>query len=284
MDITVIKNEKMSFKKLGRNVLYFPFYILNNQLISAGSAFIIEKDGKVVFINPKNETNNLTLTRKYPLHHRKLAWLRCLNKGKFQAANRMDFSDAVTLATVKKDASQHFEQISLEPDKEYRYYRFLFDSTELLLEYDVAGASIAEIEFINPIGQIIQGKAIGTDAKNYSEYTPEKCFDGNKLSFFEDPRINVSGKWVGLELEKPEKVSKIRYLARNDMNNVQIGDLYELFYWDNTTFISLGQQIAKDTLLHYNNCPSKAIFWLRNLSGGKEERVFTYENDNQIWW
>jgi len=54
--------------------------------------------------------------------------------------------------------------------------------------------------------------------------------------------------------------------------------------WNNQTFVSLGQQTASDTLLVYKKCPKNAVFWLRNLSGGKEERVFTYENNRQIWW
>ena len=28
----------------------------------------------------------------------------------------------------------------------------------------------------------------------------------------------------------------------------------------------------------------KALLWLRNLTKGREERPFTYENGRQIWW
>ena len=35
---------------------------------------------------------------------------------------------------------------------------------------------------------------------------------------------------------------------------------------------------------HYDNVPGNALLLLRNHTKGKEERIFTYENDEQIWW
>jgi hypothetical protein len=32
------------------------------------------------------------------------------------------------------------------------------------------------------------------------------------------------------------------------------------------------------------NMPTNALFWLRDLTKGKEERPFTYENGQQVWW
>lgn len=33
-----------------------------------------------------------------------------------------------------------------------------------------------------------------------------------------------------------------------------------------------------------DSCPSNALFRLRNLTRGKEERIFTYDNGEQVWW
>ena len=279
-----VENTKVKFNNLGRNVLYFPFFINNRRLQSAGNAFILDEYGNVKFSLPEELNQKLILTRKFHFHPRKEDWLKCLVNGKFQGSNNSDFSDAVTLAQISSIPSQHMEQLEVSDVQKYKFMRFLFDAEELKLEYDYDGACIAEIEFIDYDGQVLKGLPKGTDAQMYSEYTPDKCFDGNVLTFFEDARKGIVGKWVGLELDEPKQISKIRYSARNDLNCVQKGDLYELLYWNNNNFISLGQQVANDTLLIYNNCPENAIFWLRNLSGGKEERVFTYENDKQVWW
>jgi len=87
---------------------------------------------------------------------------------------------------------------------------------------------------------------------------------------------------VGLQFEKPQQIQKIRFLARNDMNSIQKGDLYELFYWDNNAFQSLGKKIATEEQISFSEVPKGALLWLIDLTSGKEERVFTYENDKQV--
>ena len=160
----------------------------------------------------------------------------------------------------------------------------MFSRQELNLVYDGDGACVAEIEFISDDEQVLKGKPIGTPGRKYNTYTPDKCFDGNPLTFFEDARSNIKGKYVGLELHKPEQIKEIRFLARNDMNSIQPNNLYELFYWDNKSFVSLGKQVATDTIITYNNVPKNSVLWLRNLTEGKEERIFTWENGKQVWW
>ena len=162
--------------------------------------------------------------------------------------------------------------------------RFVFSSDEKHIIYDGDGASIAEIIFISDKGDTIKGKPAGSPGRKYNSYTAVNCFDGDPLTFFEDARNNVDGKYVGLELEYPMSVKKIKYLARNDMNSIQPGDEYELFFWDNTKFESLGRKVAINTFIEYENVPCGAILWLRDLSRGKEERIFTYENNQQVWW
>ena len=35
----------------------------------------------------------------------------------------------------------------------------------------------------------------------------------------------------------------------------------------------------------YKDVPFKVLFWLRDLTRGKDERIFTVdENDDQVWW
>ena len=108
------------------------------------------------------------------------------------------------------------------------------------------------------------------------------AFDDNPLTFFdaEDP----DNSWVGLAISAEEDLKEIQYIFRNDDNNIRIGDDYELFYWDNDMWNSLGFQKASNDFLEYNNCPTNTLFLLKNYSRGKEERIFTYENDEQIWW
>ena len=90
---------------------------------------------------------------------------------------------------------------------------------------------------------------------------------------------------MGLAFDTPKAIHRISYLPRNDGNRIDNKQLYELFYWDNK-WVSLGRQTGSNVTyrLIYNNVPANALLLLRNLTKGTEERVFTYENGEQVWW
>jgi hypothetical protein len=285
IDYTEITDNKYAiFKNLGRDVLYLPLYYTERKETPASLPFTISKKGTIQYIEPKKETCKLKLTRKYYMHRRKINWLECLKDGRFEGANKPDFSDAITLAKIKETAGEHFEELSSYSNSAFKYLRFVFSNEELKLPYDGDGASIGEIEFIAPSGKILKGSPIGSIGRKYNPYTPKLCFDDNPQTFFEDARSNIIDKYVGLKLENPTSVTKISYIARNDMNSIQPSDEYELFYWDNENFISLGKKVALDKIIEFVNVPKGSLLWLRDLSSGKEERIFTWENGKQIWW
>jgi len=116
---------------------------------------------------------------------------------------------------------------------------------------------------------------------------PDTCyvnaFDGDALTNY--CNWGKEYTWVGLEFDTPKRIEKIVYLPRNDDNCIRDGELYELFYWDNK-WVSLGQQTGSSETykLTYKNAPVNALFLLRNLTKGAEERIFTYEKGEQVWW
>jgi hypothetical protein len=112
---------------------------------------------------------------------------------------------------------------------------------------------------------------------------PDNVFDGDVLTHY--CWSNKEYVWVGMEFNSPKRIDKIVYLPRNDDNCIRDGELYELFYWNNR-WVSLGQQTgsSKTYKLTYKNVPTHALFLLRNLTKGTEERIFTYEKGKQVWW
>lgn len=285
IDYARIKNNSVAeFTNLGRNVVYLPLFINSNRLVPAALPFKISKKGFIQYIEPKTQTETVTLTRKYHLHSRKVNWLKCLAGGRFQGANRSDFSDAQTLGIIGKTPGEHGEELRTGTGKTFRYFRFVFSPEELNLAYDGDGASIAEIECYDALGNKLSGQAIGSEGRKYNPYTPDFCFDGNSLTFFEDARYGQENKFVGLAFDRPVSIHEIRFLPRNDLNSIQSGDTYELLYWNNQQFLSLGKKTATDTVVVYDNVPKGALLWLRDLSGGREERIFTWEDNMQIWW
>ena len=61
------------------------------------------------------------------------------------------------------------------------------------------------------------------------------------------------------------------------------GSEYELFYWEDK-WHSIGKQIATIEPLIFIDVPADRLYWLVETESRKEERIFTYENNQQIWW
>ena len=55
-------------------------------------------------------------------------------------------------------------------------------------------------------------------------------------------------------------------------------------YFGRNGWVYLGSKIATDFFIDFSDVPSGALYWLRNLSGGVEERIFTFENGEIRFW
>lgn len=74
-------------------------------------------------------------------------------------------------------------------------------------------------------------------------------------------------------------------LPCHDDNFIREGEQYELYYWDGRRFASIARmEDNREGVLYVDNVPTNALLLLRNHTKGKEERIFTYENGEQVWW
>jgi hypothetical protein len=274
------KGHRVTFTDLGKNFVYLPAFYVKGNLVAVNDPFLHDSSGRMIPIKPhptKKET--LTLKRKFHTIRTARYQNRMLN-GRFQGANQADFSDVKDLHVIEQQPETFFNTVNLHEDAGYRYIRYVGGAGSF--------CDVAEIEFYsekNHQFKKLSGRSIGTEAsvEKGSKLAKDTAFDGDELTYFSTDQD--SGAWVGLDLGKPKPIDRIRYLPRNDDNNIRSGDLYELFYWDRNQWNALGKQTGDDThVLIYENCPSNALFLLHNHTRGKEERIFTYENGKQIWW
>lgn len=253
------------FTDMGKDIVYLPVRYRDNTIIPCGSPFIFTAQSEIKRLKPDTTAGQrLKLVRKYPF----LAnWHVKMAGGTFEGANRPDFSDAAILHTVETDPDFYWCTVVPATPGAYRYYRYLSP--------DGGKGHIAELEFYAGKDSVrIRGGVIGTPGANENNpsRTVDKVFDGDVLTFFDAPQPD--GAWAGMDFGKRETVTKIRYLPRNDDNIIVPGQLYELFYWDEGGWITLGQQKAESYVLYYDGAPLNALFLLRNLSKGKEGQVW----------
>lgn len=200
--------------------------------------------------------------------------------GRVQAANRADFSDAVTVYRI--DSLQNAYSIPTNNPDGFRYWRFI--------AHENRPCNIAELMFYGQNDSIpLSGKIITRDKgsfQNDPRWIPDMAFDGDALTFYDPPKMPGSpgGNWIGLDFGKPTHVNRVVILPRSDDNTVSPGDEYELKYWGKSGWVSLGKKVASDYVLDYDNVPSNALLLLSDLTRGKQERIFTYEQDKQIFW
>jgi len=63
-----------------------------------------------------------------------------------------------------------------------------------------------------------------------------------------------------------------------------VGDKYQLKYWEDMSWKVMYDTIAQDKVFYFRDVPSNAFYLLSNITRGREERVFTFENGKQVWW
>ena len=76
----------------------------------------------------------------------------------------------------------------------------------------------------------------------------------------------------------------IENMPRTDGNCIEIGDKYELKFWDSGSWRVLPEFIAKNDILAFKNMPKNGLYVLTDKTKGKDQRIFTYEDGKQVWW
>lgn len=264
------------FKNMGLDVLYLPVYYSQAGIEPAGYPFIIYNDSSVKSMTPSfRETQKLVLYRKYPFRPLNQWALTRMDGSRFEGANKPDFSDAVELYKHEGISNPVFHTVKSESSRKFKYVRYIGT--------DESFSTISEIMFYDKNGLEVEGKVIGSEG-SYKDLgnVKEKAFDKDILTAFDGH--TSSGSWIGLEFPEPKEIDMIRFIPRNDGNCIEIGHRYELVFWNNKGWKSLGEQIATNDSLIYHNCPTNALFLLKNHTRGQEERIFTYENEEQVWW
>lgn len=269
---------KALFREMGRDILYLPAYFVNNMPEPAAYPFYIDLKGETHVLEPDTtRARTLRLTRKYPATDNQIENSRRMINGKIQAANRPDFRDTVTFHTITENPMGERYALDVNPDKQaFRYWRYLAP--------DRSFGNIAELEFyqdtllLNPSGKI-QGTP-GSYGNN--GLTFDLAFDGNPLTYFDSPQMDYS--WVGIDFGKPVVATRAVYIPRNDDNNVVPGQEYELLYYGQDGWISLGKKVAEDYFVEYDSIPDNALLLLRNHTKGQEERIFTHDGQKVTWW
>lgn len=225
--------------------------------------FILNLKGETTFLIPdKQHTHTLHLERKNPdLSGNLPRYATDLNETIVEASNDKNFSHPDTVFILKQESPKlYYESPNIHPVKKYRWYRVS----------KAPGKHIAELYFFDARKNSLHGKI---HPSNFA------VIDGNPLT-----SISLDDNTLIFDFETAVTIDKLVCLPRNDGNGIYPANVYELLYFDLDGWHSLGLQEGDNFYLEFDNVPRNALYWLRNLTTGVEERIFTYSHGRVIFW
>ncbi len=275
-----VRKGKAVFRSLGPHALYLPVrYGRDGGMRPIGDPFILRYNGQTESIVPDTSQHiTMTLRRKYPVKGYVYEKLHRLEGGEFQASDDPLFRRRHVFHRIAENRGWGYEVRVPDSVPPCRYWRYISYRRK-------SYCNMAEIMFYAAGDSVpVRGKVIGTPGAHddHPDYTREAVFDGDLLTC-NDP-TEPDSAWVGMDMGRPVKMDRLFYYGRGDGNAVEVGDEYELFWWNRNRWQSLGRQRAVRPSLEYRDAPARALFLLRDLTKGREERIFTYEDGRQQFW
>ena len=88
---------------------------------------------------------------------------------------------------------------------------------------------MAEVEVYDENGHRILVEQVFDES---SSFTAKYIFDNDVLTYYISQPAKDGSIWVAVDFKKPECISKVRFLPRNDDNFIREGEVYQLFYWN----------------------------------------------------
>ena len=272
LDFGEVKRGKAHFRNMGINNMYIALGYDGRTLSPISDPFVLDKDGSVRFITGTQEsTRTLTLRRKYYSSYNVVTQRDKILGGQIQYADKEDFSDCHTVLTI--DSVTIPDKMMIEVDGPHKYWRYL--------GADGTSGSIAELTFFDKDTVRIEGTPMCSSGDLGSA---RNAFDNDWLTNYETAWDQPDNAWVGLNFADKVAPKYVRVVPRGDGNDIIPGDTYELKYFLNGEWKSMGVKRATDNYLRYEDVP-QSLLWLSNISRGKEERPFVVDSDGLMeWW
>lgn len=85
---------------------------------------------------------------------------------------------------------------------------------------------------------------------------------------------------ITFRLKEPQVVTAVRFAPLNADNGITSGDTYVLYYWADG-WREVATTTARYEYLTFTDVPAHRLYWLRNLTEGKEEQLFVIDAEGR---
>lgn len=269
------KGGRAIFHNVGKGSVCVPVKVASMHRHYLSCPFFVGESGiEKLFVPSGSKMQTVTVDRKYPLCSYTTDTWAFMRGGTFEGAMDEAFKGADTLATITT-LPFGMTEINVSSNRKYRYFRYHAPQTNR--------SSMAELQFFTADKDgnmhLLSGNRI---VDGVDKASVENVFD-------ENPATSCKGLQVGYTLgidigEGNEcKLAKVKFAPSTDLNFVEKGHLYELYYFD-TDWHLVGRAYSKGSSLTFDGVPEGALLLLKDKTKGVEERIFEYRDGKQVWY
>ena len=286
------ENGMVTFDNAMPHVLFFPVFYRGTQMEVFGTPFYLDDRGHMSYLPHVDmaceKTASITLTRKFPRKKHLIQAAEELVGGVFTGTNDWSMREADTLYRITEAPEPVFAEYKFAHPKAYQIYRF-----------DASPSSgkthIAMLEWVTSTKYGYENTLPASRAHILVESDTLRCGDTTVVKVLDEPieRMQWKAEYDGnmetapssygritFWLKQPQVVTAVRFAPLHADNGIKAGNRYELLHWDGA-WRSLGTAVARYEYLHFDSVPAHRLYWLRNLTEGKEEQPFLIDAEGK---
>ena len=259
--------------------------IENGNIIDSDTRKAIKELRYITLECDTTQHTDLHLLRKYPDKRRMRAFREQL-KGAVLVGSDDERRSFDTLLTIKETPQPYLQEYKFKNEKCYRFYRLSAPTG--------ASVNISHMEFLTsspkgnafrsptPLPVFHKDTVSDTEKMHRVEGRPLKTGSHPEYAFDNNMSTYAGSSSVGMEFRHPVQIDRIRLVPRNANNMIVPGNSYLLMYYDNG-WKEFKILYAEHNYLDFKRVPKATLYWLRNLTEGKEELPFFYIDGKQYF-
>lgn len=265
---------KVIFEYVGKNSVCTACIDDNGKRTYISTPFYIGDNGiQRHFVPNLDECEEIRISRKYPLCQNIVDVWGYMRGGIFLASNDSNFVVTDTLAFIKT-MPYGVTRVKSLSNKQYRFLRYKAPYNNR--------SSLSELQFFVKTSNDSEIRLHGCySANGIDTLHIEYLYDDNTSTYCRGQKTEYTIT-VDLGKDACSKVDYIQYAPSTDLNFIEKGHLYELYYFD-TSWNLIGRKIANEEWESFKNVPKGALLLLKDKTKGQEERIFEYIDGFQKW-
>ena len=266
-----IKDQQVTFDKMGKDIVYLPTYYVKGKSIPAGQPFWLKSDGTLQSLSANGEKGQVVIRNfagQVPFNENRKN-LTSLKGGELWGMK--NGKKDKLLYTITDTLQIQHQLFRIDDPMSYRFVRLYLPSP---------GIALGELSFYSADKLITGIQILSPLPHNNEDEKPEMLIDGLSDTAFSG---EVSKGYIDFDLNNEYKLSAIG-ISPYIRSWLGKSNTYELSYWENE-WRTIERKEGNGSYLIFNNVPRKALLRLSHCSKNTQEhhRIFLYEDGKIIW-